>query len=126
MPCGLLSALDLYNLRSYEDQEFLTAAVVAGVLEETSEIRDIAEDRHLTDGLGDLLLVDAAENNGLAVSDQYLGLYSLGVDFLCGTGTGCNSITRGVLSYLQVEDDGVVRSDLRSNLESENCFLPVN
>ncbi len=62
----------LDDARRQEDEELLLVARAPGGLEQVAQERKVAQERHLFDGIGDGLFVDAADDRRVAVVDRDL------------------------------------------------------
>ena len=106
------------DLRRHEDQQLVLVVGPAGGLEEAAEHRHVAEVRDLLLGLATLGLEDAAEHDGLTVVHEHLGGDFARVDRRnLRSGAADDDLADAVLLDVEVENDAVVRRDLRRDLE---------
>src|SRR5579863_8974321 len=109
------------DLRGNEDHELILVVLVGRALEQVANDGDVAQVRHLGVVLALGGLQDAAEHHGLAVVHQHLGGDFARVD------RGHVHPARGhyhgadvVVTHVEVEDDAVVRRDVRCHSERQH------
>jgi hypothetical protein len=96
--------------------------------EECTNKRNVAENRYLLDCLTSLRLINTTQYDCLAVRNQDLCFHRASIDTrYCSTkATRLDDLAHVVLTDAQVEDDVVVRCDLRRYNQLKNSFLKLN
>ena len=112
------------DLRRHEDEQF-TFGIEGGVAaEETTNSRDVTEDRNLVFSSRSFLFEDTAEYDCFTIVDPHGRLHAAGIDRRNITqGT---RIVRVVLGNLQVHEDLVVRRNGRRHLELQDRLLELD
>src|SRR5690606_38511110 len=114
------------DLRCYKDQQLRLVRRRLPRFEQVTDRGYVSEERHFRDRFTALGFVYSAENHGLAVADENLGLDDACVDtrYEAAGGAG-DEVAHGVVTHQQVHDDVVVRSDLRRDGEAQYRLLEL-
>ena len=106
---GLAPSRRIFGVTKIRSSSLLSVRGLAA--EQHAETRDVAEVRHLVDGVAALRLQDAAQDDRLAVVDQHLRRDLARVDAGHETARGArHDRADAVLADGQVEDDAIVRA----------------
>src|ERR1700756_4351642 len=110
-------SLRLNDSRSDEENQLLILGVDFGVLEQVAEERQTAEQRNLRDIDRVLGLNDAADHHCASIGHQHLGRSLLRDQF--GVALYFLSEVRRGVFHVNVQEDGVLRCDLRSHRQAQ-------
>src|SRR3569832_341443 len=104
------------NLRRDEDQELDLVVHLAGLAEQGTDHRQVAQQRDLVHFVAAGLFVNAAEHHRLAVFHQHLGIHFASIN----AGHVVEDLAHAVLGDMKIHDHAIVGRDLRLHFQAKH------